>query len=228
MRYRFVLLVIGLLLTATGFAMSPVSSIDRQDVQDLEKTVEWIFEQGYSLYEPYKDAKQNSKRDWEYNFLILNKHDVGSNSIVPISKHPNASLQATFAVRKGKFALTLDCYRRIISDSGKVYEYWHKKKYWRKTTDCSRACRAFIGIEFIFTEADDLFSERKIVHQSNKFSKSYQFADGVKIDFPVTPKWVAAFDQDMDVFPAAFKDTPFEGRKVKLDRKVGWVWAEKD
>ena len=36
----------------------------------------------------------------------------------------------------------------------------------------------------------------------------------------------AAFAPDMDSHPAAFKDSPFDSLRVKLDRKVGWVWDE--
>ena len=41
--------------------MSNSLAVDKQDVKDLENSAEWIFEKGYPLYEPYKNAEQNAE-----------------------------------------------------------------------------------------------------------------------------------------------------------------------
>ena len=183
-------------------------------------TAEWIFKVGYPLYEPYKNVEKNSEKDWEYIFKILNKYGVKSHSIFPISKYPDGLLQASFAFRKGNLGLTMDCYQRQTSESGKVYEYWHKKLY------CRGGCKDQESFTAILTVANGMYSERMVIHQSNKFIPHYQYADGIEIDIPITPDMAGILIEDIRLYPAAFKGSPFEGRRVKMDKKVGWVWVK--
>ncbi|MBL4868564.1 MAG: hypothetical protein JKY67_19540 [Pseudomonadales bacterium] len=217
----FVFFLLSVLITTPCFAMSDMPPTDdRKDIEALENSARWIFEQGYPLYKSYKGYQENSERHWEYIHKIIDKHDVNSHAIDPDTGFPTAPLQAMFSIRKGRFGLSLSCYRRQYSESGKVYEVWHKK------ITCSGLCKDHESFTSILTIADGMFSRRQITHESDQFVQHYRYPDGTEIKMPITPNMAGALKEDVRLFPAAFKGSSLEGRAVKLDRKVGWVWDE--
>lgn len=217
----FLFVLLSVLITTSSFAMSKMPSADdRKDIQDLQNSAQWIFDQGYPLYKSYKGYQENSERHWEYTHKIIDKYNVNSHAIEPDTGFPTAPLQAMFSIRKGRFGLSLNCYQRQLSETGKVYEVWHKKVY------CRGSCKDQENFTAFVTVADGMFSERQIVYKSSQFIPHYKYSDGTNIEIPITPNMAGALKEDIRLFPAAFKGSPFEGRTVKLDRKVGWVWDE--
>src|SRR5690625_350954 len=129
---RFSFFLAPVFITNISFAMEKLPSTDdSKDIQSLVDTAQWIFDQGYPLYRSYKGYHENSEKHWEYIHKIIDKYNVHSHAIEPDSGFPAAPLQLMFSIHKGRFALSLECYQRKISETGEVYEIWHKKLYCR-------------------------------------------------------------------------------------------------
>lgn len=217
----FLFFLLSVFITTSGFAMSKIPPTDdRKDIQDLESTAQWILDQGYPLYRSYKGYQENSERHWEYIHKIIDKYNVHSHAIDPDTGIPTAPLQSMFSIHKGRFGLSLECYQRKISETGKVYEIWHKKVY------CRGSCKDQGSFTAFFAVADGMFAERQIVYKSRQLIPHYKYSDGTSIEIPITPNMAGALKEDIRLFPEAFKESSFEGRAVKLDRKAGWVWDE--
>lgn len=217
--FPFALLVA--LITASSCSASKAPYIDDETaIQDLENTAQWIFDQAYPLYKSYEGYQENSEEHWEYIRKIIGKYKVNSHAIGPDTGFPNAPLQAMFSVRKGRFGLGLACYRRKLSESGKIYEIWHKKIY------CLGPCKDREDFTALVTISEGMFSERQVVHTSKQFVREYEYPDGTHIEIPITSKMAGALREEIRSFPDAFQDSLFGKRTVTLDPTKGWVWND--